>query len=40
MERVERTMRKFGSQELFHLAARNQPAVGEQEADLLTGLSE
>ncbi len=38
MERVEKTMRKFGSKELFHLAARNHPSAIEQETDLLTGL--
>jgi LmbE family N-acetylglucosaminyl deacetylase len=40
MERVEKTMRKFGSKELFHLAARNKPSVLEQETDLLAELVE
>jgi LmbE family N-acetylglucosaminyl deacetylase len=40
MERVEKTMRKFGSKELFHLAAKYKPSGIEQETDLLTGLSE
>jgi LmbE family N-acetylglucosaminyl deacetylase len=40
MERIEKTMRKFGTKELFHLAAINQPSAIEQETDLLTGLNE
>jgi LmbE family N-acetylglucosaminyl deacetylase len=40
MERVEKTMRKYGNKELFHLAAKYKPAAIEQETDLLTGLSE
>jgi LmbE family N-acetylglucosaminyl deacetylase len=39
MARVEKTMRKFGSKELFHLAATNRPANVEHETDLLEGLS-
>jgi LmbE family N-acetylglucosaminyl deacetylase len=40
MGRVEKTMRKFGGKELFHLAATNKPATLEQETDLLAGLSD
>jgi LmbE family N-acetylglucosaminyl deacetylase len=40
MTRVEKTMRKFGVQELFHLAATNIPTTLKQETDLLAGLSE
>jgi LmbE family N-acetylglucosaminyl deacetylase len=36
----EKAMRRFGSRELFHLAATNQPAVLEAETDLLTGIEE
>jgi len=40
MSRFEKSMRKFGSRELFHLAATNQPAVLEAETDLLAGIPE
>jgi LmbE family N-acetylglucosaminyl deacetylase len=40
MDRVEKTMRKFGSKELFHLTARNKPSTLEQETDLLAGVNE
>jgi LmbE family N-acetylglucosaminyl deacetylase len=40
MERFAKAMRRFGGKELFHLAARNQPAVMESETDLLAGISE
>jgi len=36
----EKAMRRFGSKELFHLAATNQPMTLEQETDLLGGISE
>jgi LmbE family N-acetylglucosaminyl deacetylase len=35
-----KTMRRFGQQELFHLAATNQPVVLQQETDLLEGIVE
>ncbi len=40
MERFEKAMRRFGSQELFHLAASNKPATLEYETDLLTGITD
>ena len=40
MERFEKAMRRFGSQELFHLAASNKPSTLEHETDLLTGITE
>ncbi len=40
MERVEKTMRKFGGKELFHLAATNNPGNLEMETDLLAGLND
>ncbi len=40
MELFAKTLRKFGSKELFHLAAANQPSVMEHETDLLSGLCE
>jgi LmbE family N-acetylglucosaminyl deacetylase len=40
MELFEKSMRKFGSTELFHLAATNRPSMLEQETDLFTGLSD
>lgn len=40
MERFEKAMRRFGSQELFHLAALNTPSILEHETDLLTGVAE
>lgn len=38
MERFQKTLRKLGREELFHLAAVNQPATLEFETDLLSGL--
>lgn len=40
MERFEKTMRRFGRQELFHLAASNKPSTLEHETDLLAGVTE
>ena len=40
MARFGKAMRQFGSRELFHLAATNQPTVLEAETDLLAGVSE
>jgi LmbE family N-acetylglucosaminyl deacetylase len=40
VSRFEKAMRRFGSRELFHLAATNQPAVLEPETDLLAGVPE
>ena len=40
MERFGKAMRRFGSRELFHLAATNQPMTMESETDLLAGVSE
>jgi hypothetical protein len=40
MARFGKAMRQFGSRELFHLAATNQPATMESETDLLAGISE
>lgn len=40
MERFEKAMRRFGSQELFHLAASNKPSTLEHETDLLAGIAE
>ncbi len=40
MELFEKAMRRFGSQELFHLAAVNRPMNMEPETDLLSGISE
>jgi LmbE family N-acetylglucosaminyl deacetylase len=37
--RFGKAMRKFGSKELFHLAATNQPAGLEPETDLLEGIT-
>jgi LmbE family N-acetylglucosaminyl deacetylase len=39
-ERVKKTMHKFGSAELFHLAAAHKPLTIQHETDLLFGLSE
>jgi LmbE family N-acetylglucosaminyl deacetylase len=38
-ERVRKTMHKFGTTELFHLAAANRPWTIQHETDLLSGLS-
>jgi LmbE family N-acetylglucosaminyl deacetylase len=38
--RLGKAMRQFGSRELFHLAATNEPGIMEPETDLLAGLSE
>ncbi len=40
LERVKKTMRKFGNTEFFHLAAATKPSMLEHETDLLAGLSE
>jgi len=40
MARFGKAMRQFGSKELFHLAATNQPSNMESETDLLTGIVE
>jgi len=40
MERFEKSMRKFGGEELFHLAAVNQPSNLESETDLLAGINQ
>jgi LmbE family N-acetylglucosaminyl deacetylase len=40
MARVEKTMRKFGSRELFHLAACNHASTAKHETDLLEDLTE
>ncbi len=40
MERFEKGMRRFGSRELFHLAASYKPSTLEPETDLLAGASE
>jgi len=40
MVRFEKAMRRFGSQELFHLAAANQPTTLQHETDLLAGIPE
>jgi LmbE family N-acetylglucosaminyl deacetylase len=40
MARIGKAMRKFGSKELFHLAAVHKPVVLETETDLLEGVSE
>jgi LmbE family N-acetylglucosaminyl deacetylase len=40
MARFGKAMRRFGSRELFHLAATNQPATMESESDLLAGIIE
>jgi LmbE family N-acetylglucosaminyl deacetylase len=40
MARFGKAMRRFGSKELFHLAATNQPIVMEPETDLLSGIVE
>jgi len=40
MELFEKAMRRFGSRELFHLAATNQPSTSELETDLLAGITE
>ncbi len=40
MARFGKAMRRFGSRELFHLAATNQPATMELETDLLAGIAE
>jgi LmbE family N-acetylglucosaminyl deacetylase len=40
MQLFAKTLRRFGSRELFHLAAVNQPANIEHETDLLAGLTE
>jgi len=40
MELFAKTLRKFGSRELFHLAAANQPSLIEHETDLFAGVSE
>jgi LmbE family N-acetylglucosaminyl deacetylase len=39
-DRVAKTMRRFGSRELYHLAATNQPSNIELETDLLTGITQ
>jgi len=40
MPRIEKTMRKYGSPELFHLAAASQPSDIVIETDLLAGISD
>ncbi|MBN1571126.1 MAG: PIG-L family deacetylase [Acidobacteria bacterium] len=40
MELFAKTLRKFGSRELFHLAATIKPSTMEHETDLLAGVSE
>jgi LmbE family N-acetylglucosaminyl deacetylase len=40
MSRFGKAMRQFGSRELFHLAAANQPIAMESETDLLSGIVE
>lgn len=39
-ERFAKAMRRFGSRELYHLAATNRPSNIELETDLLAGISE
>ena len=39
MARFGKAMRKFGSKELFHLAATNRPMAMESETDLLSGIT-
>ena len=40
MELFAKTLRRFGSQELFHLVAANQPSTIEYETDLFSGVAE
>jgi LmbE family N-acetylglucosaminyl deacetylase len=40
VERFEKAMRRFGSRELFHLAASSKPSTLEHETDLLAGVTE
>jgi LmbE family N-acetylglucosaminyl deacetylase len=40
MKRFGKAMRQFGSKELFHLAAANNPMALESETDLLTGVTD